>query len=105
MTDSKFASADDRIKREIDALLDDLIARGFVTTVRIRRDGQRVFRFSPGASEWWEASAAYVAARDDEGRATEAQRQRVRRAWQALDGKVKWDDDEQALLHEVMQFQ
>lgn len=37
--------------READEQFDDLINRGFITIVRIRRDGSRILRRAPGTDE------------------------------------------------------
>ena len=87
--------------READKHVNDLIARGFFTVVRIRRDGGRVIRWPPEVDEWWEAVAVYCMARDADV-VTEAHRQRVREAWRALDGRVEWSDDDRAFLLEVL---
>ena len=68
--------------------LTELIERGFVTIVRIRRDGGRVIRWIPGTEEWWEAAARYCMARDD-GTVSEAHRKRVREAWLAIRDRVR----------------
>ena len=90
--------------REASEGITELIGQGFITVVRIRRDGGRVIRWQPGTSEWFEAAAKYCMARDD-GAVTEAHRKRVREAWLAIRDQVELNCAEQALIDEVMRFQ
>jgi hypothetical protein len=90
--------------REASDGITELIERGFITIVRIRRDGGRVVRWRPEVSEWWQAAAEYCMARDD-GTVSEAHRKRVREAWLAIRDQVELNCAEQALIDEVMRFQ
>jgi hypothetical protein len=90
--------------REANEQFDDLINRGFITVLRIRRDGSRLIRRAPGADEWWEAAATYCMARDD-GALTEAHRKRVCEAWLAIKDQVELNCAEQELVDGAMRFQ
>ncbi len=61
--------------REASDGINELIRAGFITVVRVRRDGGRVIQSLPGADEWFEAVAVYVMARDG-GTVTEAHRKK-----------------------------
>jgi hypothetical protein len=77
------------------------VRQGFITVIRIRRDGGRVIRWIPGASEWFEALAEYCMARDD-GAVTEAHREQVRATWRVIKDQVELSCDQQTLMDEVM---
>jgi hypothetical protein len=93
-----------RLQAEANEHMADSIRRGFITVVRIRRDGGRVIRWSREVDEWWVANAEYCMARDD-GAVTEAHRKRVREAWLAIKDRVELSSAEQELIDEVMRFQ
>ena len=90
--------------REAEDEFNELIRAGFITVVRVRRDGTRVVRWPPETDEWWVATAEYCMARDD-GTVAEAHHKRVREAWLAIRDQVELSRDEQALIDEVMAFQ
>jgi hypothetical protein len=97
------ARSDERA-REAREGIDDLIRRGFMTVVRIRRDGRRVIQWPPEVDEWWVATAEYCMARDD-GAVTEAHRKRVREAWLAIKDRVELSSSEQELIDEIVRVQ
>ena len=84
--------------------VNDLIRRRFITVVRLHRDGKRTIRYAPGCVEWFEAVALYSMARNADA-VTEAHRARIRAAWRAIDGRVRWSDDDRAFLREALDFQ
>jgi hypothetical protein len=84
--------------------VDDLIEREFIAVVRRHRDGKRVIRYAPRATEWFEAVALYNMAKNAD-MLTEAHRQRVRVAWRALDGRVRWNCYHAMLFAEAISVQ
>ena len=91
------------ISRETTNGFNEDIRAGFITVVRVRRDGVRLVRWLPEADEWWVATAEYCTARND-GTAAEAHRKRVREAWLAIKDRVELSCAEQQLVDEVMRF-
>ena len=65
--------------------------------------GSCVYKLQSGASEWFEAVEAYKVARDDDT-VTEAHREQVRATWQVIKDQVELDNDQQALMDEVMRI-
>ena len=97
------APGDAGITREaLERYVVELVQRGFLLVVGKRR-GQRVYKLQSGASEWFEAVEAYKVARDDDT-VTEAHRERVRATWQVIKDQVELDNDQQALMDEVMRI-
>ena len=90
--------------REAEDEFNELIRAGFITEVRVRRDGVRVVQWPAETDEWWVATAEYCMARDD-GTVAEAHRKRVREAWLAIKDRVELSCAEQELVDEVMRFQ
>jgi hypothetical protein len=78
--------------RGADEHFEALVRRGFIVVVRTRRDGSRVIRYALHQAH-------------NANTLTEAHRQRIRAAWRALDGKVRWSDDDRMVFNEATSVQ